>query len=84
VRGLTDRARVLRMPGSSIAAPTAVGWVTDFLNAAYFARPARERSLDDLRLAFCVLTTRWARKGGGRLGATDVLGFHRAFGPHRL
>jgi hypothetical protein len=72
------------MPGSSIAAPTAVGWVTDFLNAAYFARPASSRDVDDLRLAFCVLTTRWHRKGCTRLGAADVAAFHRAFGPHRL
>ena len=72
------------MPGSSIAAPTAVGWVTDFLNAAYFARPRGRRDLDDLRIAFSVLTTRWQRKGAGRLGAADVLAFHRAFGPHRL
>ena len=80
-----DRARVVRMPGSSIAGPTAVGWVTDFLNAAYFARPAGQRSLDDLRLAFCILTTRWQQRGGdARLGAPDVLAFHRAFGPHRL
>jgi len=80
-----DRARVVRMPGSSIAGPTAVGWVTDFLNAAYFARPADRRELDDLRLAFCVLTTRWHARGAqARLGAADVLAFHRAFGPHRL
>jgi hypothetical protein len=80
-----DRARVVRMPGSSIAGPTAVGWVTDFLNAAYFARPADQRSLDDLRLAFCILTTRWQQRGADtRLAAGDVLAFHRAFGPHRL
>ena len=36
--------RVARMTGSSIATPGAAGWVTDFLNAAYFARPARERA----------------------------------------
>ena len=94
VRGLTptvwrvrllDRARVVRMPGSSIAAPTAVGWVTDFLNAAYFAKPSGRRDVEDLRLAFTVLTTRWQRReGGGRLGAADVLAFHRAFGAHRL
>ena len=73
------------MPGSSIAAPTAVGWITDFLNAAYFARPRARRDLEDLRLAFTILTTRWQRKGARtRLGATDVLAFHRAFGPQRL
>jgi len=73
-----------RMPGSTIASPAAGGWVTDFLNAAYFARPRSQRDVDDLRLAFCVLTTRWARGGGRRLGAGDVRGFHRAFGRHRL
>jgi hypothetical protein len=82
---LLDRAHVARMPGSSIAAPTAVGWVTDFLNAAYFARSAVRRNLDDLRLAFAILTTRWQRKGArDRLGARDVVAFHRAFGMHRL
>ncbi|MEY2535487.1 MAG: hypothetical protein QOF29_3397, partial [bacterium] len=30
--------RIVRMGGSSIAAPGAAGWITDFLNAAYFAR----------------------------------------------
>jgi hypothetical protein len=80
---LPDRARVARMPGSSIAAPGAAGWITDFLNAAYFARPAARREVDDLRLAFCVLTTRWHAKGA-RLGARDVVAFHRAFGVDRL
>ena len=53
-----------RMAGTSIAAPDAAPWVTDFLNAAYYARPEGEREIDDLRLAFCVLTTRWSRLGG--------------------
>jgi hypothetical protein len=77
-----DRLRIARMPGSSIAAPAAVGWVTDFLNAAYFARSA-DRDVDDLRLAFTILTTRWHQQGA-RLGARDVMAFHRAFGPDRL
>ena len=75
--------RFVRMSGSSIAAPSAAGWVTDFLNAAYFARPAQVRSPGDLRLAFAVLTTRWAQ-GDGRLGARDMLAFHRVFGSRRL
>src|SRR3712207_5261631 len=79
-----DRLRVARMPGSSIAAPGAVGWITDFLNAAYFARPAGGREVDDLRLAFAILTTRWHQRGHARLGARDVMAFHRAFGPQRL
>jgi hypothetical protein len=77
----SDQLRFARMAGSSIAAPDAAGWVTDFLNAAYFRRPDRE--VDDLRLAFCILTTRWHRLGR-RLRAADVLAFHRAFGSARL
>jgi len=38
-------ARFARMGGSSIAAPDAAGWVTDFLNAAYYARPADARAM---------------------------------------
>lgn len=75
--------RFMRLAGSSVAAPDAAPWVTDFLNAAYYARPAHERSVDDLRLAFCVLTTRWHR-GGRRLHLWDLPRFHRAFGPARL
>ncbi len=75
--------RVARMSGSSIAAPSAAGWVTDFLNAAYFARPPAAREPDDLRLAFSVLTTRWHR-AGRRLDVRDVGAFHRAFGGDRL
>jgi hypothetical protein len=76
--------RVARMAGSSIAAPGAAGWVTDFLNAAYFARPARSREVDDLRLAHGILTTRWASHPQRRLGARDLAAFHRAFGAQRL
>jgi hypothetical protein len=76
--------RIMRMGGSSIAAPGAAAWITDFLNAAYYARPADERNVDDLRLALCALTTRWARRGGRRLGARDLPAFHRAFGTARL
>ena len=52
-------ARFAAMTGSSIAAHDAAPWVTDFLNAAYYRRPQDERGVDDLRLAFCVLTTYW-------------------------
>jgi len=72
------------MAGSSIATPGAAGWVTDFLNAAYFARPAGERDVDDLRLAHGILTTRWASHPQRRLGARDLGAFHRAFGARRL
>ena len=32
--------RTARMAGTSIAAPDAAAWVTDFLNAAYYGAPA--------------------------------------------
>src|SRR5215204_3163009 len=75
--------RFARMAGSTLAAPDAAGWVTDFLNAAYYARPPGERDVDDLRLALGVVTTRWHRLGR-RLRARDVLAFHRAFGADRF
>jgi hypothetical protein len=41
--------------------------------------------VDDLRLAFCVLTTAWYRKlAGQRLRLTDLPAFHRAFGADRF
>jgi hypothetical protein len=76
--------RFARMAGSSLAAPDAVGWVTDFLNAAYYRRPAGLRQVDDLRLAFCVITTYWHRHGHRRLRLYDVLAFDRAFGVGRF
>lgn len=77
-------ARFARMSGSSIAAPDAAGWVTDFLNAAYYRRPVGERDVEDLRLAFAILTTSWHRHGHRRLRAPDVLAYHRAFGRDRF
>jgi hypothetical protein len=76
--------RFAQMSGSSIAAPSAAGWITDFLNAAYYQRPRSDRQVDDLRLAFSILTTRWHQLGGRRLNATDVAAFHRAFGSARF
>lgn len=76
--------RFARMAGTSIAAADAAPWVTDFLNAAYFARPPEERDVDDLRLAFAILTTRWDRADRGRLHLTDLPAFNRAFGRARL
>ncbi len=73
-----------RMSGSSIAAPGAAGWVTDFLNAAYYRRPPGWRDIDDLRLASCIVTTYWRRAGYRRLRAWDVAPFHRAFGADRF
>jgi hypothetical protein len=72
------------MSGSSIAGPTAALWVTDFLNAAYYARDPGERSLADLRLARSILATGWHRAGYRRLTARDLVGFHRAFGRDRF
>jgi hypothetical protein len=73
-----------RMSGTSITAPDAVGWVTDFLNAAYYARRPELREVEDLRLAFAILTTRWHQHGHHRLHAHDVLPFHRAFFRERI
>ena len=80
---MTSPLTFARMPGSSITAPTAVGWVTDFLNAAFYARPVAEREVADLRLAFGILTTQWQRRGR-RLGALDVGAFARAYMGLRL
>ncbi len=77
--------RFARMTGASIAGRDAAPWVTDFLNAAYYRRPVDERDVDDLRLAFCVLTTHWYRRDPDRrLHMTDLPAFHRAFGGHRF
>ena len=74
-----------KMAGSSIAGRTAAAWVTDFLNAAYYRRPAEDRDVDDLRLAFCILTTYWYRKKPeSRLNLGDLSAFHRAFGKERF
>lgn len=73
-----------RLGGWSIAGPTAAGWTTDFLNAAYFRRPAGVRQVDDLRLAFAILTTFWHLQGHRPLHALDVAPFHRAFGVDRF
>lgn len=78
-----EQVQFALLSGSSIAGVTAAGWVTDFLNAAYYRRPEELREVDDLRLAFAIVTTHWHRVGR-RLRATDVLAFHRAFGRARL
>ena len=44
-RHARDQAPFLRMLGSSIARPDAAGWVTDFLNAAYYRRLVGGQSL---------------------------------------
>ena len=76
--------RFARMTGSSIAARDSAFWVTDFLNAAYYRRPVGERDVDDLRLAFSILTTYWYRQPSRRLHLTDLRAFHAAFGSHRF
>jgi hypothetical protein len=73
------------MTGSSIAAHDTAAWVTDFLNAAYYRRPPGDREVDDLRLAFCVLTTYWYSKPHHhRLHVSDLRAFDRAFGHERF
>jgi hypothetical protein len=76
--------RTVAMAGSSVAKPTAAAWITDFLNAAYYAKDRSLRDLDDLRLAFTVLTTYWDADDERPLGARDVLRFHQAFGTARF
>ena len=77
--------RFARMTGSSIAGRDAAPWVTDFLNAAYYRRTSEVRDVDDLRLAFAILTTYWYRKASGRrLHLSDLAAFHRVFGKHRF
>jgi hypothetical protein len=80
MRRLPGALRFARMSASSIATPAAAGWVTDFLNAAYHARPETQRDPADLRLAFGILTTRWANLPDRRLGAGDIVALHRAYG----
>jgi hypothetical protein len=73
------------MSGSSIAARDSAPWVTDFLNAAYFRHPVPDRDVEDLRLAFGILTTYWYRRDPGRrLRLGDLAAFHRAYGSHRF
>ncbi len=74
-----------RMAGSSIAGRDAAAWVTDFLNGAYYRRDPAEREVDDLRLAWSILTSYWWRTAvRRRLHVTDLRAFHRAFGGERL
>lgn len=82
--GGAGAGQLARRSGTTVAAPTAAIWVTDFLNAAYFAKPRADRDVADLRLAFTILTTFADRTEGGRIGMTDIPDFHRAFGTARL
>jgi hypothetical protein len=71
-------AQFAGMVGSSIATKDSTPWVLHFLSAAYYTKADDERELDDLHLAFAVLTTYWHRLGRP-LRATDVHGFHQPF-----
>src|SRR4051812_50116892 len=70
---VSPQLRFARMTGSSIAGPDAAGWITDFLNAAYYRREPEGRDVDDVRLASAIGTPRWPRprhrrarpRGGG-------------------
>jgi hypothetical protein len=74
-----------RMTGSSIAGRDAAAWITDFLNASYYRHPIDHRQVDDLRLAFCLVTTYWYRNARDRrLHITDLRAFHSAFGSERF
>jgi hypothetical protein len=74
---------VTAMAGTSIAAPGGRAWMKDFLNAAFYARSRRNRSVEDLRLAHGIVNTRWAQVGR-RLGVRDLPAFHRAYGSARV
>ncbi len=79
-QALVAPVRFARMAGSSLAQPDAAPWVTDFLNATYHRRRADVRRVEDLRLAWLLLTTWQARLGGRRLRAYDLAPVIRAFG----
>jgi hypothetical protein len=81
---VSPELRFAKMTGSSIAGPDAAGWITDFLNAAYYRRDPDQRDVDDLRLASAIVTTRWHRLGHRRLRLGDVVPFHSAFGRDRF
>ena len=65
-----ERVQFARLAGSSIVTPPAAGWVTDFLNAAYYRRAAGERRVDDLRLAASIVTSFWWHRGGTLLAGS--------------
>lgn len=76
--------RFASMAGTSIATPAAAAWLGAFLDAAYFRRPPDRRELDDLRLAYAILTTRWQLGRHRRLRVDDLLAFRRVFGYARF
>ena len=80
---MTQGTAAARMAGSSIVAPSGIAWATRFLNAAFYARPREERSVDDLRFAHGVLSTLWLERGR-RLGARERRPLREAFGEAQL
>ena len=78
--------RFARMTGSSIAGRDAAGWVTDFLNAAYYRRPVgrtrRRRSPVGLRHHHAPIGTGASRPAACAL--TDLRAFHGAYGRQRF
>jgi len=72
-------ARFARVAGSSIAGRDAAAWVTHFLNASYYGVPRETRDLENLRIAWGVLTTYWHRLGGGPLRAYHLRQVHQSF-----
>ena len=82
-QALVTPVRFARMAGSSLAQPDAAPWVTDFLNATYDRRRADVRRVEDLRLAWLLLTTWQSQLGGRRLRAYDLAPVIRAFGLSR-
>src|SRR4051812_31977682 len=81
----TGPLRFARMTGSSIAGRDAAPWGTDFLNAAYYRRAVDDRDVDDLRMAFSVLTTYWYNKDTQRrLHLPALPASHKASGAERF
>lgn len=74
-------AVLLRSRGSSVADPGGLLLTRRLLIEAYFAKPAAERDLHDLRLVFAILATHWHRRGYRRVGWWDIPAYERAFGP---
>jgi len=75
--------------GPVIASPIfdrdAAPWVTELLQAGYYALAPRRRALEHLRLVLATLTTYWYRKPGRvPVGASDLDAFRAAYGSEEL
>jgi hypothetical protein len=80
----SSQLRFARMSGSSIAGPDAAGWITDFLNAAYYRRDPAGRDVTT-----CGWRPRSSRPAGicwgiAASGSADAVPFHSAFGRDRF